>query len=295
MANTRMQTAPVWNNPESESAHNSAYAVPYLESTNFDTSKQRASLDIDFGPAKGETWKCDDDVQYWKSAMVGNLYSPNKSDGYRLRANNGKQHDGLVEVGSYRSGTIQRGNCMFWPLATGASDKNGIKGFSFRLKSDFHGHGGTNSEGTDRYRHNTWLQAAGATLQGVSLTGNADYDGIQTRWGSSAICTAGDQAGSSNGKFVTLTFTNDFFAEAKRMRDAGYMPVITNFVFQLWTGVRSGINSGSSDSTLHIYDFKLHYTFGPESANATKSLLLPAWSDDPRSHHKNAVPFGWDG
>ena len=294
------RTAPIWNNPESEVAHQSAVAVPYCESKSFDRTQYRSEISPNYGPAKGETWKCDSDVQYWKDGFIGNLYSNNMEDGYRLNSSNGKIHDGFVEVGSYRqAATVQNGNCMFWPLATASNHKNGIKGFSFYVRSKFHSGGGTNSDGTNAFRHNTWLRAAGVTLQGISKTGDAGYSGPQKIWGSDVICTDGSDTPTSPlgvpGKHVNITFTNDFFAEAQKMHDNGYLPIITNFIFQVWTGYRNGIDTGSAVSTLYIWDFKLHYTFGPESANSTKSLLLPAWSDDPRTHHKYSVPLGWSG
>lgn len=297
---SKFRTAPVWNNPESETAHQIATAVPYCESKSFDRTLYRSEINPGYGPAKGETWTCDSDVQYWKDAFIGNLYSPDRSDGYRLSSNNGKIHDGFVEVGSYRyASTAQYGNCMFWPLATGVSNKDGIKGFSFYVFSKFHSGGGTNSDSTNAFRHNTWLRAAGATLQGISMTGEAGYSGPQKIWGSDVICTNGTDTPTSPlgapGKHVNITFTSDFFAEAQSMRNNGYLPIITNFIFQIWTGYRNGIDTGSASSTLYLWDFKLHYTFGPESANASKSLLLPAWSSDPRSHHRRSVPLGWSG
>lgn len=295
---SKFRTAPIWNNPETEAAHQNAVAVPYCEAKSFDPGHYRNEIKPDYGPAKGETWKCDSDVQFWKDAFIGNLYSSQRDEGYRLRSDNGKIHDGFVEVGSYHNQTTwQLGNCMFWPLASASNTKDGIKGFSFYVHSQFHSGGGTNSNSTNAFRHNTWLRAAGATLQGIDRTGNADYRGPLKVWGSDVICTDGTDTPTSPlgapGRHVNITFTNDFFDEAKSMRNSGYLPIITNFIFQVWTGYRGGIDTGSAVSTLSIWDFKLHYTFGPESANASKSLLLPAWSSDPRAHHRNSVPLGW--
>jgi hypothetical protein len=298
-AKTNFKTAPVWNNPESEAAHVDAFAVPYFEPKSQDTHKEKKTIQPTFGPAKGETWKCDDDVQFWKDAFVGNPYSPVKDEGFRLRSNNGNVHDGFIELGCYKGpvGGMGRhfGNAMYWPVATGVSNKDGLKGLSFRLQSTTHGYGGTNSDGTNRFRHNTWLRAVGVTMHPVQLKNGGQYASGEIIWGSGEICTAGDQAGGS-GKFVTITFDNAFFAEAKRWRDQDCLPVITNVIFQVWTGYRDGINTGSTDSTLTIYDFKMHYTFGPQSANDNTCILLPAWTWQANAHFNfgNHVRMGFE-
>lgn len=293
MAKARYLTAPVWNNPETEAAHKTATAIPYFEPKSNDTHHDRKQIKPTFGPGKGETWTCDDDVQYWKDAMQGNLYSPVRDEGYRLRANNGKEHDGFVEVGYINVGSTARGNCMYWPIATGTGTKDGIKGCSFYIHSTGHGYGGTNSDGTNRYRHNTWLRRVGVSLLAMKEdNGQPQWESGTKWWGSEIICTAGDQAGGTVGKFVTMTFSNDLFSEAARVKSLGYLPLCTSVVFQLWTGVRSGINSGSSDSTLSFYDFKMHYAFAPESANADKCLMLPAWTHTPAKHYGSGYAPG---
>jgi hypothetical protein len=308
MGRARYLTGPVWNNPETEAAHNSAFAIPYFESVGNDSFHDRKTISPHFGPAKGETWKCDDDVQYWKQSIQGNLYSPNKDQGFRLRASNGNVHDGFVEVGYISVGSTSRGNCMWWPIATGSGTKDGVKGCSFRIQSTTHSSGGTNSESTNRWRHNTWLRAVAISILGVRAdNGKPMYESGTKWWGSSVICTNGDQAGGNNGKFVTFTFTDDMFAEAARLKSLNYMPLCTSVVFQLWTGYRDGINTGSTDSTLSIYDFKLHYAFSPQSENNNKCLLLPAWTYDAAHHfgvyydanghavYNNHVRLGFEG
>jgi hypothetical protein len=298
-AKTQFKTAPVWNNPESEAAHVNAVAVPYFEPVSRDKHREKSEIKPTFGPASGETWKCDSDVQGWKDAFVGNPYSPVKSEGFRLRANNGKIHDGFIEIGCFKGPVggngVHFGNAMYWPVATGAGNKDGLKGVSFRLHSQTHSSGGTNSEGTNAFRHNTWLRAVGFTMHPVRLKDGGQYASNEIIWGSGEICTAGDQA-TGGGKFVTITFDNAFFAEAKRWRDQDCLPVITNAIFQLWTGYRGGIDTGSTDSTLTIYDLKMHYTFGPESANANKCLLLPAWTYQANAHfhYGNHVRMGFE-
>lgn len=290
MAKARYLTAPVWNNPETEEKHSTATAIPYFEPKSNDRLKDRTQIKPQFGPAKGETWTCDDDVQYWKDAMQGNLYSPVRDEGYRLRANNGNEHDGFVEVGYINIGSTARGNCMYWPIATGSGTKDGIKGCSFYIQSTTHGYGGTNNDSTNRFRHNTWLRRVGMTLLACKTdNGQPQYESGTKWWGSEVICTAGDQASSSTGKFVTLTFSDDFFAEAARVKSLGYMPLCTSVVFQLWTGYRGGINTGSTDSTLSFYDFKMHYAFSPQSANNDKCLMLPAWTHEPLKHYGSGL------
>jgi hypothetical protein len=82
-----------------------------------------------------------------------------------------------------------------------------------------------------------------------------------------------------------MTFTDDLFSEAARVKSLGYLPLCTSVVFQLWTGYREGLSSGSTDSTLSFYDFKMHYAFAPESANSDKCLMLPAWTHQPHKHY----------
>ena len=283
MARVRYITAPVSNNHGTEAQHNSAFAVPYFECVSPDTRQERKELTPSFGPGKGYTWKNDDDVLSWKTSMAGNLYDTNKDRGFRLRANNGNVHDAFVELGYMKYGGVDFGRCMYWTIASSLNSNDGIKGCSFRLNSDTHGYGGTNNDSTNRFRHNTWLRSLAIGILGVRANNDLpEYESSTRWWGSDAICVDGDDA--VGGMFVNLNFTNDMFSEATRLRGLGFMPLCSSIVFQLWTGLRSGINSGSTDSTLSIYDFKMKYSFSPESANLDKCLLLPAWSHTPHDH-----------
>ena len=303
MARARYLTAPVWNNHATEAEHNAAFAVPYFECISPDTRAERTSLTPSFGPSANYEWKNDDDVKHWKTAMKGNLYSTNKDNGFKLRANNGNVHDAFVELGWMKYAGTDFGNNMYWPFASSSTSNDGITGCSFRLDSTTHSYGGTNNNGTNRFRHNTWLRSLAVAISGMRM--NKDLPFLERTpqwWGSGVICDAGDDA--VGGKFVNLTFTNDLFAEARRMRNAGFLPVCHSVVFQLWTGLRSGINSGSTDSTLSIYDFKMKYAFSPKSENTNKCILLPAWSHRPEPHfgfedatrlYNNHIRMGFEG